>query len=143
MSRPHYDRRFRLLTKGGSVQVENKRRRSFVGNVRSSAKERGWFFGHFIDEPLLQSDLVEVAWQSVPNKTPGPEQRHLHRQTVEINVVLNGIVRLKINDVQHDLGRGDFYVVWPESVISDITTDTDAEILVVRAPSVANDKFAL
>jgi hypothetical protein len=94
-----------------------------------------------MDEPLLQSDLVEVAWQSVPNLTPSAEQRHLHRRSVEINVILNGAVRLKIDDVQHELIKGDFYVVWPESVVSDIRTDPDAEILVVRAPSVENDKF--
>ena len=94
-----------------------------------------------MDDPLLNSDLVEVAWQSVPNLTPSPAQRHLHRRTVEINVILNGAVRLKIDDVQHDLGKGDFYVVWPESVVSDIETDPDAEVLVVRAPSVENDKF--
>jgi hypothetical protein len=79
-----------------------------------------------MDEPLLQSELVEVAWQKVPNLTPSPDQRHLHRR-----------------NVTHDLGKGDFYVVWPESVVSDIETDEDAEVIVVRAPSVSNDKFNL
>ena len=124
-------------------QVKDNRRRSFVGNVRSSAKDRGWFFGHFMDEPLLRSDLVEITWQSVPNKTQTPERRHLHRQSVEITIVLNGTVRLRINDVEHHLGKGDFFVVWPESVVSDFATNADAEVLVVRAPSVANDKFAV
>ena len=71
------------------------------------------------------------------------EERHLHRQSVEINIVLNGTVRLRINDVEHHLGKGDFFVVWPESVVSDFATNADAEVLVVRAPSVANDKFAV
>jgi hypothetical protein len=96
-----------------------------------------------MDEPLLQSDLVEVAWQKIPNLAPSPDQRHLHRRTVEINVVLNGSVRLRIDDVAHDLGKGDFYVVWPEAVVSDMETDADAEVLVVRAPSMAGDKFTL
>jgi hypothetical protein len=34
-------------------------------------------------------------------------------------------------------------VIWPESVVSDITTDADAEVLVVRTPSVDNDKFVI
>ena len=96
-----------------------------------------------MDEPLLHSDLVEVAWQKVPNVTPSPDQRHMHRRTVEINIVLSGSVHLKIDDVEHGFGKGDFYVVWPESVVSDITTDADAEVLVVRAPSVDGDKFTL
>jgi mannose-6-phosphate isomerase-like protein (cupin superfamily) len=124
-----------------ALDMESKRHRSFVGAVQSNAGERGWFFGHFMTEPLLRSDLVEVAWQSIPNMTPAAEQRHVHRRTVEINVVLRGTVQLKIDDVEHDLRKGDFYVVWPESVVSDITTDADAEVLVVRAPSVENDKF--
>ena len=80
--------------------MESKRRHSFVGAVESYAEDRGWFFGHFMDEPLLRSDLVEVAWQRVPNKTPGPEQRHLHRRSVEINVVLRGTMSIKINEVE-------------------------------------------
>ncbi len=123
--------------------MDAKRGRSVVGTVSSYARERGWFFGHFMDEPLLQSELVEVAWQTLPNVTPSPNQRHEHRRTVEINVILSGSVHLTIDDMKHNLGKGDFYIVWPESVVSDIETDDDAEVLVVRAPSVINDKFAL
>jgi len=127
----------------GDRGLEENRGRSFVGNVQGSARDRGWFFGHFMDDSLLQSDLVEVCWQKVPNKTPAPEQRHLHRRTVEINIVIGGTVRLKIDDEQHDLGKGDFFVVWPECVVSDVETDGEAQVIVVRAPSVANDKFAV
>jgi glyoxylate utilization-related uncharacterized protein len=123
--------------------VEYKRGQSFVGSVAGVAKERGWFFGHFMDEPLLQSALVEVAWQHIPNLSPAPDQRHHHRRTVEINVVTRGTVSLKIDDVRHDLHEGDFYVVWPESVVSDVATDSHAQVLVVRAPSVPYDKVAL
>ena len=120
--------------------MQSKRGLSMVGTVDTQSKERGWFFGRFMDEPLLQSDLVEVAWQKVSERRPSPDQSHMHRHTVEVNVVLNGSITLRINDVEHDLSKGDFFVIWPESVVSDITTDADTEVLVVRAPSVANDK---
>jgi Cupin domain len=123
--------------------VDEHRRRSIVGSIDERAQARGWFFGQFMDEPLLRSDLVEVAWQRIPGITPSAGQRHLHRRSVEINVVVGGSVRLRIDDVEHDLRRGDFYVVWPESVVSDIETDADAEVIVVRAPSIAGDKFPL
>jgi mannose-6-phosphate isomerase-like protein (cupin superfamily) len=123
--------------------LDEKHGRSFVGRASDAAKDRGWFFGHFMDEPLLQSDAVEVAWQHVPNLTPSADQRHIHRRSVEINVVLRGEVSLKLDEVQHDLREGDFYVVWPESVVSEIATDGLAEVLVVRAPSVPEDKFLL
>ncbi len=107
--------------------MDTKRGSSIVGTVSSYARERGWFFGHFMDEPLLQSELVEVAWQKVPKP--------------------NALARLATSTqgepLTHDLGKGDFYVVWPESVVSDIETDEDTEVLVVRAPSVSNDKFNL
>jgi hypothetical protein len=121
--------------------MQTKRGRSIVGNVDTDARERGWFFGRFMDEPLLQSDLVEVAWQKVPDLRPSADQRHLHQHTVEVNVVMSGSIRLKINDVEHNLRKGNFYIVWPESVVSEITTDSETEILVVRAPSVSNDKM--
>jgi len=125
------------------TSLHSKRGRSIVGTVDSKARERGWFFGRFMDEPLLHSELVEVAWQKVPNRTPSADQRHLHRHTVEVNVVLSGSIRLKIDEVEHNLRKGDFFVVWPESVVSEITTDAETEILVVRAPSVADDKLTL
>jgi hypothetical protein len=45
--------------------------------------------------------------------------------------------------MQHELRKGDFFVVWPESVLSEIVRDADTEILVIRAPSVPNDKVVV
>ena len=120
--------------------MEENRRQAFVGNVDADAQERGWFFGHFMDEPLLRSDLVEVTWQRLAGRVPSDDQRHVHRQTVEINVVVGGSVRLRINDVEHSFVRGDFFVIWPETFVSDVTSDA-AELVVIRAPSVPGDKF--
>ena len=123
--------------------MDDKRRQAFVGSVDTHAQERGWFFGHFMDEPLLRSDLVEVTWQRLANREPADDQRHLHRQTVEINVVVAGTITLRINDVEHSFRRGDFFVVWPEAIVSDVTSDADAEMVVIRAPSMPGDKFRL
>jgi dTDP-4-dehydrorhamnose 3,5-epimerase-like enzyme len=123
--------------------LDDKRGRAFAGSAADAAKDRGWFFGTFMDEPLLQSGLVEVALQQVPNLTPSPDQRHLHRRTVELNLVVHGTVSLKINDVQYDLRDGDSYVDWPESIVSDIATDGQATVLAVRAPSIPEDKFTV
>jgi hypothetical protein len=121
--------------------VEDKRGQAFVGNVDTHARERGWFFGHFMDDPLLRSDLVEVTWQRLGERTPADVERHLHRQTVEVNVVIAGAIELKINDVPHTFRRGDFFVIWPEAVVSDVRSDADAEMVVIRAPSLPGDKF--
>jgi len=121
--------------------VDDRRGQAFVGSVDTHARERGWFFGHFMDEPLLRSGLVEVTWQRLAERAPADVQRHLHRQSVEINVVIAGSVELKINDVAHTFRRGDFFVIWPEAIVSDVRSDADAELIVIRAPSVPGDKF--
>jgi hypothetical protein len=33
--------------------------------VADHAANKGWFFGAFMDNPLLRSNLVEVAWQTL------------------------------------------------------------------------------
>ena len=120
--------------------IEN-RGRALVGTVSEHEKTKGWFFGAFVDDPLLRSDLVEVAWQKLPDLTPSPDQEHFHRATVEINIVIKGSIELSIDGERHKLETGQFYVIWPESVVSDLTTGDDTELIVVRAPSIPGDKF--
>lgn len=120
--------------------MEDKHRKSFVGTVNDFRQRKGWFFGAFVDNSLLNSDLVEVAWQQLPNVTPEPGQAHYHVRSVEVNVVLKGDIHLTIDGTRHDLEAGQFYVVWPYSVVSDISTGVDTELIVVRAPSIPDDK---
>lgn len=121
--------------------MEEKAHQYFVGNVQKVGKERGWFFGAFADEPLLHSDAVEVGWQHIPIVTPSPTQKHLHKQSVEINVLLSGSMNITIDGTRHQLGPGDFYVIWPYTIIEEITTGEDTQIMVIRAPSLPEDKF--
>ena len=110
-----------------------------VGKVANFAKTKGWFFGQFADDALLQSDLVEVAWQKIVKKIASPEDKHLHTSSVEINIVISGEVRVSINGEKHILHKGEFYVIWPETIVEDVETGEKTELIVVRAPSV-NDK---
>jgi mannose-6-phosphate isomerase-like protein (cupin superfamily) len=97
--------------KARTTSMQDKERQYFVGKVSDFARGKGWFFGSFMDERLLHSDLVEVAWQHVSNVKPSPEQKHLHKQSVEINIVLAGWVQITINGTQHRLSAGECYVV--------------------------------
>jgi mannose-6-phosphate isomerase-like protein (cupin superfamily) len=111
-----------------------------VGRVEDYAKERGWFFGRFSDEPRLQSQLVEIAWQRVPNLVASPGQRHLHRDSVEVNIVIAGAVTVTINDTVQHIAAGGFFVIWPDSITEDLTTTANTEVIVVRAPGRRYDK---
>jgi len=113
-----------------------------VGKVADFAKEKGWFFGQFATDELLKTDLVEVGWQKVANKNASPEDKHLHTSSVEINIVIAGDVTVTINGEKHELHKGDFYVIWPETILESFATSKDTEIIVIRAPSV-NDKVVL
>lgn len=113
-----------------------------VGKVTDFVKKKGWFFGHFATDPLLQSNLVEVGWQNISNKKAVVEDKHLHTSSVEINIIISGEVRVSIDGNKHDLKKGDFYIIWPESIIEKLEESNDTEVIVVRAPSV-NDKVIL
>jgi mannose-6-phosphate isomerase-like protein (cupin superfamily) len=120
--------------------MEGKRGKSFVGTVDDFRGRKGWFFGAFVDNPLLNSDLVEVAWQQLQDVTPEPDQAHYHAKSVEINVVLKGDLHLTIDGTRYNLEAGQFYIIWPYSIVSDISSGADTELIVIRSPSIPDDK---
>ena len=78
-----------------NCSVRDKKFNNEIDNkVSDFAKTKGWFFGHFADDPLLQSDDVEVAWQDTANKKISPQDKHLHTKSVEINIVVSGKIDL-------------------------------------------------
>lgn len=121
--------------------MENKTQ-YFVGKVSDFEKRKGWFFGHFAEEPLLNSGLVEIAFQNISNKQASPADKHLHQKSVEINIIISGNVSLEINGKSFSVGSGEFYVVWPEAVVSNVSADQNTRLVVIRAPSI-NDKVQL
>lgn len=110
-----------------------------TGTIIDYVKREGWFFGHFADNKLLKSDLVEVAWQKISDKQPTPEDKHLHTSSVEINIVLNGEVSLTINGKDFTFHKEDFWIIWPETLVENVRAGENTELMVIRAPSI-NDK---
>lgn len=54
--------------------------------------------------------------------------------------------RLLLGAMKRDLQlsrRGDFSVGWPDTVVRDISSNAEAEVLVIRATSLADDKIQL
>lgn len=94
-----------------------------------------------MDEPLLRSDLVEAAWQSIPNVVPHAKDNHFHRESVEINIVVSGSLSVAINGTEYRLSTGQFYVIWPLTTVEVLWSDADAALIVVRAPSLPHDKY--
>lgn len=118
--------------------LDKNKGKYITGKINEYAKRKGWFFGKFADNKLLQSDLVEVAWQKISDKQPVPKNKHLHTSSVEINIVINGEVSLTINGKDFTFHKEDFWIIWPDTVVENVRAG-EAEIIVLRAPSI-NDK---
>ncbi len=91
--------------------MERNQNKSYVGRAADHRQKKGWFFGAFMDNELLKSDAVEVAWQQIGDTHPSSDQRHYHERSVEINVLVRGRMQLKIDDKPYDIEAGGFYVI--------------------------------
>ena len=91
----------------------------FVGKLKDHDYGRGWFFGRFVKEKLLRSDLVEIAYQKLDKiKIENESYPHYHKKALEINIVINGSCNFKLNDKKITVKKGDFYVIYPDVQIS-------------------------
>ena len=85
---------------------------------------------------------MEVAWQDITGKKIDLfKDWHYHKKSVEINIVLSGSVRLKIDGEETFIKKGEFWVVWPGSVVEGIESVGDTKLIVIKAPSLPEDKF--
>ncbi len=103
---------------------------------------RGWFFGQFIDKgkfPELNSDQVEIAWKKFDEDYS--ESAHTHKIGTEISIVLSGKWRVKVEGKQLNLKKGDILVVYPETVLENILIPKGSEAIIIKSPSVPDDKF--
>lgn len=113
------------------------------GQIADFDSTKGYFIGRFMGEkgfPNLETDEVEIAWKKIPMTLDEP-RAHYHKVGVEINIVISGGYTAEVNGEIVDLKRGDFLVVYPESPLRNIKAEDGTELIVVKAPSVSQDKF--
>lgn len=96
---------------------------------------RGWFVGDFSPSLFLTKDF-EVAVQSY--RAGDKELEHFHSIATEITVIIEG--RVNINGTM--LAEGDVVVFSPNESCK-FEAITDAKTVVVKSPSVPNDKYNL
>lgn len=115
-----------------------------VGKIKDFDHLGGWFFGQFMEkkgQPLLASQRVEVAWKKFPKFSGKDKARHLHKKGIEINIIVKGWTRVKINDREYKIKKGGFFVVHPYATVEDVEVEPNTEMIVIKTPSLANDKF--
>lgn len=124
------------------MRKDNKNK-FFHGNIKDFSSTKGYFIGQFMQERgffLLATDEVEIAWKVLPSDF-GDKSPHFHKRGVEINIVISGSCKLCVGEEEIELKTGDFLVVYPETRLRNISAQEGTELIVVKAPSVAEDKF--
>lgn len=94
---------------------------------------RGWFVGNFAPA-VLRSEAVEVGIKSY--REGDQEPLHYHKVATELTAIVSGRVRM----FGAEWGPGDIVTVEPGDE-TDFLALTDAVTVVVKVPSVADDKY--
>ncbi len=93
----------------------------------------GWFIGLF-EPSLLATNQFEVAVKKY--KAGDKEKKHFHKLATEFTVILDGSVIM--NGLEYK--DGDIIEI-EKNEATDFEAITDVTTVVVKTPSVANDKY--
>lgn len=93
----------------------------------------GWFIGNF-KPSIIETDQFEVCYKFHPKGEKWP--KHYHKIAKEINYIINGC--MTIQGVQ--LNKGDIFIIYPSEIADPIFLE-DCELIVIKVPSVKNDKY--
>ncbi len=124
------------------MKILNKNK-FFLGKLEDFQKFSGYFIGRFMKEkgfPILETDEVEVAWKKLPSKF-NDEKPHFHKKGIEINIVIKGKYKALVNNELIEISEKEFLVIYPRTVLMNISATKGTELIVVKAPSVSGDKF--
>ena len=95
--------------------------------------KRGWFVGEFLPTAFA-TNSCEAACKNY--KKGDYEEKHMHKIATEISLILKG--ETLMNGILHK--EGDILVMEPGEA-TDFRALTDASVMVVKVPSVKDDKY--
>jgi len=104
-------------------------------NERLENMFKGWFVGDFLPT-VLSTKACEVAVKHY--KAGEKEESHYHKVATEVTLVLSGQVRMN----GHEWSDGDIIHLDPNE-ITNFEAISDAITVVVKTPSVENDKYVV
>ena len=96
---------------------------------------KGWFIGDF-EPSILKTDQFEVAYHT--HKAGEHHDTHYHKESREYNVLVKGVMIVN----KQTFTAGDIFIIEPYEV-SEPEFITDVELVVVRTPSVKDDKYVV
>ena len=125
--------------------MKAKNRNKFVkGSVGGFDASKGWFLGQFMDKygrEDLQTEEVEVCWKVLKKGYRDP--LHYHKKGTEIAIVVSGWFEARVEGEAVRVEKKDFLVVYPEAKLEVVDFEVRTEVVVVKAPSVVDDKFGV
>ncbi|MBI5376842.1 MAG: signal peptidase I [Candidatus Schekmanbacteria bacterium] len=119
------------------------------GNVKSAAERNGWVLGHFVNDPCLNSNLVEVKWgihQKEANYNINDNIFEGNYSAHSMSILIQGSFHIEFRHGESIerimLEKPGDYVVWFPEIEHRGTAQTDNTIvLTIRWPSLAGDHF--
>mgnify|MGYP001588869371 CR=1 FL=1 len=115
-----------------------------MGKVNDFESSRGYFIGQFMAKygrQDLVTDLIDIGWKKL---TPDfKEIPHYHKIGIDINIIISGHVTTIIAGKKYELYPRDFLIVYPPTVLDDYIVHEDTEVIVIKSPSVTDDKYNL
>lgn len=102
-----------------------------LDNIKSYTN--GWFIGNF-EPSLLKTKDFEIAHHFYPKDFVG--EHHTHKVAMEYNYIISG----KLNASGNILGNGDIFIYEPFD-ISNVIFIEDTNLIIIKVPSIINDKY--
>lgn len=96
---------------------------------------KGWIIGNF-EPSIIKTDVFEIG---IKTYTSGDyEKSHFHKIATELTIICTGLV--KMNNIEYV--SGDIILIEPGD-ITDFACLKDSVTLVVKLPSVTDDKYLI
>lgn len=96
---------------------------------------RGWYVGNF-EPSCFKTELFEVG--ILTHKKGEVWPAHYHKISTEINLLLEGEMTIQ----GQNLKSGDVFIFEPNEV-ADPIFHTDCKLVVIKTPSITNDKYII
>ena len=115
-----------------------------IGNIKDFKSTRGYILGSFMKEkgfPQLQSSKVEIKWETGYRALE--RNKHYHKKMLEVVLVIKGWVKTKVDDKEYSITQGQFYIIYPYTVVEDLKAGKNTGLITIKAPSLSKDKFQL
>ncbi|MBI2595294.1 cupin domain-containing protein [Candidatus Daviesbacteria bacterium] len=123
-----------------NLEREQESPRFFKGNIKDFDKNKGYFIGAFLKDPLLQREDLECAIMELP--VIDESKPHYHKLMYEVTFVLSGRLRLIVDQKEEiNLEENEFLVIPPGTVLQNPENAPGTKVFVVKTPSAPGDKF--